>query len=122
VNPDAWRISGLRLNGHRIGATDRFVLATNSYRAAGSGGFPGCGPDRIVLDDKTSTRSALIAHLGDGAATPPIAFAWSFRPVGTSVTFDTGAPAVAHQGGIAHLRPEAMPGAAPGYRRFRLHL
>lgn len=123
VNPQAHRIRGLTRNGRPIRAEEPFILATNSYRAAGSGGFPGCHADRIVLDDKTATRSALVAYLA--ATDDRVAMArydWSFHPVGTSVTFDTAARAEAHLHHIAALRPEPTEGAAPGYRRFRLHL
>jgi 2',3'-cyclic-nucleotide 2'-phosphodiesterase/3'-nucleotidase len=123
INPEARRIRNLTLGGHRIAATDSFVLATNSYRAAGSGGFPGCIPERFLLDDKTSTRAALITFLTSeqsGRRDDP--FDWSFRNIGTTATFDTAAPAIGHLSHVAHLRPELLPGAAPGYRRFRLHL
>ncbi len=123
INPEARRILNLMLNGQRITPADRFILATNSYRAAGSGGFPGCLPDRIVLDDKTSTRSALIAYLtSDEANAPPAPYDWSFAPVGASATFETAATGEHLLPFIAALRPEPMDGAAPGYRRFRLHL
>lgn len=123
VNPQAHRIRGLTRNGQPIAAEDVFILATNSYRAAGSGGFPGCWADRIVLDDKTAARSALIAHLAaPGDAAGIAAYDWRFHPVGTRVTFDTAAPAMAHLHHIAALQPEPTDGAAPGYQRFRLHL
>lgn len=123
INPDARRIRKLRLNGHRITAADRFILATNSYRAAGSGGFPGCQPDRILLDDKTSTRSALIAFLtSEPDKMAPAPYDWSFAPIGASATFETAAAGEHLLPHIASLRPEPLEGGAPGYRRFRLHL
>ena len=123
INPDAHRIRDLTFGGNQITPADRFILATNSYRAAGSGGFPGCQPDRILLDDKTSTRSALISYLtSDEGSTAPAAYDWSFAPVGASATFDTAATAEPLLPSISALRPELLDGAAPGYRRFRLHL
>lgn len=123
VNPEAHRIRDLTRNGRRIAADDAFILATNSYRAAGSGGFPGCWADRIVLDDKTPTRGALVDYLaGTDAAEAMADYDWSFHPVGTRVTFDTSARAAAHLRPIARLKPEPTDGAAPGYRRFHLHL
>lgn len=123
INPDARRIRNLRLNGQRITDADRFILATNSYRAAGSGGFPGCQPDRILLDDKTSTRSALITYLAsDQARNQHAAFDWAFSSIGATTTFDTAAPARRHLHHLAALRPEPIAGADAGYQRFRLHL
>jgi len=123
INPNARRIRNVTLNGQRISRADRFILATNSYRAAGSGGFPGCQPDRVLLDDKTSTRSALIAYLTSGhGTTTAAAYDWSFAPAGVSAIFDAAAHAETHLPHIAPLRPEPIDGAAAGYRRFRLHL
>lgn len=123
INPEARRTIDLRLGGQRITSADRFIVATNSYRAAGSGGFAGCWPDRVLLDDKTATRSALIAFLASGrgmAQTAP--YDWSFKPIGASVTFDTAAAAERQVEAVAALCPELVAGADPGYRRFRLHL
>lgn len=123
INQTARRIRDLRLGGQRISAADRFIVATNSYRAAGSGGFAGCWPNRVLLDDKTATRTALIGFLTSGQGTAQTAaYDWSFAPIGASVTFDTATAAEAHLGHIAGLRPERLGGAALGYRRFRLHL
>jgi 2',3'-cyclic-nucleotide 2'-phosphodiesterase/3'-nucleotidase len=123
VNPQAHRIRGLTRKGRPIAAEEVFILATNSYRAAGSGGFPGCWADRIVLDDKTAARSALIAYLAaPGDTAGMAAYDWGFHPVGARVTFDTAASAAAHLHHIAALRPEPTDGAAEGYRRFRLQL
>jgi len=122
LDPAARRIGGLRLAGQHIRPADRVILATNSYRAAGSGGFPACRDDRILLDDGTPSRSALAAFLAAGPPPPP-SESWSLASLpGTSVLYD--APAGAHRfsAAISRYRPEHLPAAPPGLDRFRLHL
>ncbi|NBE06928.1 bifunctional 2',3'-cyclic-nucleotide 2'-phosphodiesterase/3'-nucleotidase [Paragemmobacter ruber] len=123
VNAQAHRIRDLTRNGRPIAPDEVFILATNSYRAAGSGGFPGCWAERIVLDDKTATRAALVDYLAGANKQDTMAeYDWTFRPVGTRVTFDTSPRAAAHLRHIARLNPEPAAGAGPGYLRFHLHL
>lgn len=124
--PAARRIRALRHRGRPVGQSDPFVLVTNSYRAAGSGGFFARGAAQVVLDDGMETRAALMAHLaagrpmaagcasgdvaraqaadkamadeatGDEATGDDLAGGWRFRPLG-------GVPA------LIDLAPEAAP-------------
>lgn len=121
--PGAHRIRDLSHGGRALHPEDRFILATNSYRAAGSGGFPACRRDRIVLDDKTPTRAALVRYLSEGPPfTPGTGFDWHLRPLGATALFETSARAITCTDHIATLDPEALPGAQPGFMRFRLRL
>jgi len=120
---DSRRIKGLTYRGRPVAAADRFVLATNSFRAAGGGGFAGCRPDRIVLDDRRPTRTVLADYLSTCPdPLPPSGFNWSYEPVGTSVTFDSAKKSAQFMADVAVLRPEAIAGAAPDFQRFRLWL
>lgn len=123
IDPAARRITGLRLAGRPLRPTDRFILATNSYRAAGSGGFPACRNDRILLDDGTPSRTVLATFLASAPPRAPPADTWHLAPLpGATALFD--APSGAHRfsAAIARYRPEQLPAAMPGVERFRLHL
>lgn len=121
--PAAHRIRDLSHGGRPIHPEDRFLLATNSYRAAGSGGFPACRRDRVVLDDKTPTRSALVRFLSEGPPfVPGKGFDWRLRPLGASVHFETSTRAMAFRDHLAMFDPAPLPGATPGFMRFRLRL
>lgn len=120
------RIRDLRFRGRPVAPGDAFILATNSYRAGGGGGFPATGPAaRVVLADRKSSRDILIDHVAAGGQigadfTP----GWRLGPLpGTSVLLDTAPGAASHAGDIAALRPEDLGlDPATGFRRFRLRL
>ena len=115
------RIKGLTYRGVRIGRQDRFVLATNSFRAAGSGGFAGCRADRVILDDRRPSRNVLADYLAqDGWAPDREMFRWAYDPVGCSVTFDSAEESLRHLEELEALSPKVAEGGAPGFRRFRL--
>lgn len=123
IHPTARRITDLRLAGRPLLPTDRVILATNSYRAAGSGGFPGCRPDRLLLDDGTPTRTALARLLSAGPRRPDPAAGWTLAPLpGTTALFDAPSGAHRHTDAISRYRPKQLPAAPQGAERFRLHL
>ncbi len=123
VHPEARRIRDLRWNGRPLDPGQDFILATNSYRAAGCGGYAWARPDRLVDVGRTPIRDLLIRHIAEArrpASPPPRDF--GFMPMrGTSVTYDTAPEAMAHLAEIAHLRPEYLGPAPAGFARFRLH-
>ena len=118
------RIGPLRRQGKRISPDETFILVTNSFRAAGSGGFPACRPDRVLLDDGVETRTTVMEFLARGGQVAPVATeGWRFRPMGgTSVEIETGMGAMGCLADIAHLSPEFLGVAERGMARFRLRL
>lgn len=124
IDPAARRITRLRLQGQPIHPADRFILATNSYRAAGSGGFPACRDDRVLLDDGTTSRAALAAFIASGKVWPVPKDVWAIDPLpGTTALFDAPPGADRHIASLARFRPEALPAReASPLCRFRLHL
>lgn len=118
------RIGPLWRNGKRVAAEERFVLVTNSFRAGGSGGFPACQPDRVLLDDGVETRATVMNFLANGGSVSTVgAEGWRFRPMGgTSVVVETGVGALDCLADIAHLSPEFLGPAERGMARFRLRL
>ncbi len=124
INPSCSRIRNLAYQGLPVAPGAEFVLATNSYRAAGSGGFAGASPGRIILSGPESSRAVLLDQIARETplqpAGPPN---WRFVPMGgTSVLFDSAPSAAAHLADLAPLHPEALDLGPHGFRRFRLHL
>ena len=118
------RIAALTCCGRPVHARDSLIVVTNSFRAAGGGGFRAIDARRIVCRPRTLTREALADHLAGGApVTASPAPRWHFRAApATRVTFKTGPGAAAHLDAIAHLRPEPLGHDDEGYLRLRLHL
>lgn len=120
--PPGDRIRDLCHDGAPLRPEADFALATNSYRAAGGGGFPGTGPEvPTILAAPTLVRTIIGAWLtleGPYEAAP---FAqWRFVPMpGTTAVLHTG------QGAVHHLpRPGLTPleTGADGFLRVRIAL
>lgn len=121
--PDAWRIRNLCHLGHPLDPDAHFVLATNSYRAAGSGGFAGAAPDRVLFSGPDSSRAILLAHIAANAPLdPPAAPNWRFAPTpGATALFDSAPAATAFLPDLG-MTVEPLDLTRDGFRRFRLHL
>ncbi|TAL75920.1 MAG: bifunctional 2',3'-cyclic-nucleotide 2'-phosphodiesterase/3'-nucleotidase [Rhodanobacter sp.] len=109
--PVGARIVALTWDGKPVTPGQRFVVATNNYRASGGGGFPGLDGKTIVLAAPEGTREILarwIAAHGtlDRATLPPAS--WRFAPLKTAgpVTFISaaGKAAIAHADGLPGVR------------------
>jgi 2',3'-cyclic-nucleotide 2'-phosphodiesterase/3'-nucleotidase len=124
VNPGFSRIRDLRFAGQPLPLDRYFVLATNGYRANGSGGFGAARPERIILNGPHNSRDILRDHIAQGGkitGTGPANWRFVAMP-GTSVLFDSAPAAAAHLADLAPLRADPLATTALGFRRFRLHL
>lgn len=118
------RIRNLRFQGEPLDPLAEFIVATNSYRANGSGGFAGCLPENIVLNEPVLVRDILLDHVQRVRdVVPPLEAQWRIAPCGeTTVVFDS-APEAATQMDLAPaLRIEPLDLLPNGFQRFRLHL
>lgn len=122
--PQARRVHDLRHNGQPLDPEQEFLLATNSYRAAGCGGYVQARPERLVDVGRAPIRDILLRHLAETVPQAPAeSEMFRFRPMpGTTVTFDTAPAAAAHLDRIARFRPEPLGLTDEGFARFRLHL
>lgn len=123
-DPAAQRVHNLRHNGQPLDPAAEFILATNSYRAAGCGGYTAARPDRIVDVGRAPIRDILLGFVRD---TAPVALwqggSFGFLPMpGTSVQFETGRDALPYLDEIAHFSPEPLCPTEDGFLSFRLHL
>lgn len=123
-DPAASRIRDVRLAGRPLDPDAALIVATNDYRAAGGGRFPGAGAGRVVLAGAETNRALLAAWIAAQGAIDPVApEVWRFRPMpGTTAVFDTGPGAERHLPALAG-RAIAPAGPGPGgFARFRLAL
>jgi 2',3'-cyclic-nucleotide 2'-phosphodiesterase/3'-nucleotidase len=63
TQPPGKRIGKLTYRGAQVTDDQEFVVATNNYRAAGGGGFPGLDGSRVILAAPDTNRDVLIAYI-----------------------------------------------------------
>jgi 2',3'-cyclic-nucleotide 2'-phosphodiesterase/3'-nucleotidase len=120
----AARITDLQFQGRPVAAADRFIVATNSYRASSGSAFPGATDGHVILTETLTNRDVLHRYVAEkGTVTPETRPHWRFVPMpGTTALFQTAVRAAQHLGALRGLNIEpAGPGPA-GDGRFRLHL
>ena len=123
-SPGESRIADLSWQGRPVRDTDRFILATNSYRASGGGRFPGTTGQPLLLDGRRTTRDTLAGYVAERGTVAPVAgAAWGFAAVpGASVRFLTGPGATAHEADLSGWAFNRIGPAEGGFQAYRLHL
>jgi 2',3'-cyclic-nucleotide 2'-phosphodiesterase/3'-nucleotidase len=118
------RIVDLAFNGAPIDPEQRFVVATNNYRASGGGSFPGADGTTIVFEGPDTNRDVIVRYIVvQGTINPTADANWGFAPMpGTTVLFDTGPGGAKYLAEVKGVTIEAAGDGADGYARFRLAL
>ena len=120
VAPDARRIVDLSFQGKPVTEAQEFILATNNYRAAGGGNFPGT-KTTVVLEAPDLNRDVVVRYIIDKKRIDPTADNnWAFAPLpaNVNVTFVSGP-------GSAALKPAALKAdlagdGGDGFIKYRL--
>ncbi|MEH7413733.1 bifunctional 2',3'-cyclic-nucleotide 2'-phosphodiesterase/3'-nucleotidase [Neobacillus drentensis] len=85
-NPDAHRIIHFtNMDGSAIDPNQKFIVATNNYRASGGGNFPGTkgGKAAVVVDSPLENRQILMDYIkAQGVVNPVADNNWKIAPVG----------------------------------------
>ncbi len=79
--PDSWRIRDLMFEGAPVEPNQPFLVVTNTFRASGGGGFPGCGGTKVAIEVPDANRDVLLRYVESKTEIAPRATgAWRFAP------------------------------------------
>ncbi|ERM17477.1 bifunctional 2',3'-cyclic-nucleotide 2'-phosphodiesterase/3'-nucleotidase [Brevibacillus laterosporus] len=82
VNEKANRVINLQYNGKPIDPKQKFIVATNNYRAFGGGNFPGIDGSNVIIDSPDENREVLINYIKEQKSFNPTADGnWGFAPI-----------------------------------------
>lgn len=124
VNPDANRIVDLKFEGKPIDPAQKFVVATNNYRAGGGGKFPEIAGDKVILVAPDTNRDVIVRYIiQQGTINPSADANWSFKPLpGTTAIFESGPKGRQYLADVKGAKIEDAGEGAEGFAKFRLVL
>lgn len=106
-------------NGRRMGAEDRVLLLTNSFRASGGGGYDEAREARSVTRFDAPVIDILTAYFGSADFDPTPEEVWRFAPIpDTSATFISGCGSAAHLSDTEGRSIRHAGSADDGFERF----
>ncbi|MFO7758743.1 MAG: bifunctional 2',3'-cyclic-nucleotide 2'-phosphodiesterase/3'-nucleotidase [Roseovarius sp.] len=124
IAPGAQRIRDLCHAGRPVADTDRFVIATNSYRAWGGGPFRALAAKGLIYRGRLPIREMIAEHLAwHGTITARPRPIWGFAALpDTEVEMQTGPGLRAYPEDIAALGATDLGTSDAGFLRLRLPL
>jgi 2',3'-cyclic-nucleotide 2'-phosphodiesterase / 3'-nucleotidase len=124
VDASANRITDLMYNGAPVDPAQRFVVATNNYRAGGGGTFPGADGTTVIYEAPDTNRDVIVRYILDQGTINPAADAnWGFVSMpGTTVLFDTGPGGTKYAGDVKGVQITPAGDGPEGYARFSITL
>ena len=102
IAPASQRVMNLSYQGKPVGKDDKFIVATNNYRAFGGGNFPGLNASTGGLEAPDENRQVLVEYLrmmdtlsANKQVNPTADGNWRIVPVpGVHMTFPSASAAI----------------------------
>jgi 2',3'-cyclic-nucleotide 2'-phosphodiesterase/3'-nucleotidase len=122
INPDAHRVVNLMFQGKPIDPAQKFVVATNNYRAGGGGNFPEINDKVTIFVGPDTNRDVIVRYIVEqGTINPSADGNWSFAPLpGATVIFQSSPKAKTRLADAKGV--EFVSDAANGFSNFRISL
>lgn len=124
VADGAGRIVNLQFQGKPIDPVQKFVVATNNYRAGGGGNFPEIAGDKIVFVAPDTNRDVIVRYIvQQGTINPSADGNWRFKAMpGTTAVFETGPKGKQFAGDVKGAKIEDAGAGENGFAKYRLVL
>ncbi len=122
LDANANRIVDLKYNGEPIDPNQKFIVATNNYRAGGGGNFPGINDEVVIFVAPDTNRDVIVRYIVDKGTINPSADAnWTFKPVdGATAIFETGPKAKDFMKDVKGVQIESAGEGAEGFAKYRI--
>ena len=124
INPESNRIVDLQFNGKPVDPTQKFVVATNNYRASGGGNFPDINDDVVIFVGPDTNRDVIVRYIVEQGTINPSADAnWRFQSAdGATVIFETGPAGEPYAADVQGVSIEPAGEGAEGFAKYRIKL
>ncbi|HWU64278.1 MAG TPA: bifunctional 2',3'-cyclic-nucleotide 2'-phosphodiesterase/3'-nucleotidase [Ensifer sp.] len=124
VSDGPGRIVNLQFQGKPIDPAQKFVVATNNYRAGGGGNFPEITGDKIVFVAPDTNRDVIVRYIvQQGTINPSADGNWRFKAMpGTTAVFETGPKGKQFAGDVKGAKIEDAGAGENGFAKYRLVL
>ncbi|MFJ5713614.1 bifunctional 2',3'-cyclic-nucleotide 2'-phosphodiesterase/3'-nucleotidase [Neobacillus sp. NPDC093127] len=111
------------MDGTAVQPTQKFIVATNNYRAGGSGGLPELKDAKVVVDSPFENRQILMDYItAKGTINPVADNNWKIAPVGgvAKLVFHSAPEAKPYLGQTPNVKDLGASTTKPGYELFEL--